>query len=116
MWQVVNLTSIVDSSLIDNQTVRFNISAWIGGWRTQSDNVRVSVTFFDQMNQIVGNQTTIGPVLPVDRGSQSSLLFRQATGLIPIGARSVTVFVLITCVALFSNDGAVDNIGLYIYQ
>ena len=116
MWQVVNMTNIVDPFLIDNQTVRFNISAWIGGWRTQSDNAQVSVTFFDQTNQIVGNQTTIGPILPAARGSQSSLLFRQATGLVPIGARSVAVFVIITCVTMPSNDGSVDNIGLYFYQ
>ena len=116
MWQTVNLTKTVDPRLIDSHTIEFNLSAWIGGWSGQDDNARVSVTFFDQTNQIVGNQTTIGPVLAADRGSQSSLLFRQATDLVPVGARSCRVTVIITRVVSVSNDGDVDNIGMYFYQ
>lgn len=116
MWQTVNITNTIDPLLIDNHMVQFNLSAWIGGWSSQDDNARVSVSFFDQTNQMVGNRTTIGPVLAADRGSQSSLLFRQATGFVPIGTRSFTVFVSLTRLNPTSNDGSVDNIGIYFYQ
>jgi len=115
MWQTVNLTNTIDPHLIDNHVVKFNLSAWIGGWSSQNDNAQVSVIFFDQTNQIIGSQTTIGPVLAADRGSQSSLLFRQANDYVPIGARSFTVIVLITCSVSPSNDGSIDNIGIYLY-
>lgn len=116
MWQTVNLTNTIDSVLIDNHTVKFNRSAWIGGWCGQNDNAWVSVIFSDQINQIIGHRTTIGPILAADRGSHWSLLFRQATDLVPIGARSFMVFVTITVIRGPSNDGSVDNISIYFYK
>lgn len=115
MWQTVNLTNTIDPLLIDNYTVHFNLSAWLGGWSSQNDNAQVSVSFADQTNHVIGTQTTIGPVLAAARGSQSSLLFRQANGLVPVGTRSLTVLVTITCITPTSNDGDVDNIGIYLY-
>ncbi|CAF1038853.1 unnamed protein product [Adineta ricciae] len=116
MWQTVNVTHTVDPVLIDNSVVKFNLSAWIGGWSSQNDNARVSIAFADQANQMLGNRTTIGPVSAADRNSQSSLLFRQATGLVPAGTRSFTILVTIICTDPTSNDGDVDNIGIYFYQ
>ena len=116
MWQTINLTNTIDPLLIDNHTVKFNLSAWLGGWSSQNDNAQVSVVFFDQTNYILSNATTIGPVLAAARGSQSSLLFRQANGLVPVGTRSLTVNVTLTCIISPSNDGNVDNIGIYLYQ
>jgi hypothetical protein len=116
MWQTVNLTGVVDPLLIDNQTVMFSLSAWLGGWRDQDDNARVSINFFDQANLIVGSSTTIGPVLAADRSNITSLLFRQANGSVPVGARSFTVTVLITCVVPTDNDGIADDIACSLYQ
>ncbi len=92
------------------------MSAWIGGWSTQDDNARASLTFANQVNQMVGNVTTIGPVMAIDRSSTSSLLFRQASGLVPVGARFMTIIITITCVAPTSNDGDVDNISVVLHQ
>lgn len=116
MWQTVNLTNTIDPLLIDSHRMKFNLSGWIGGWDAQNDNAAVSVVFADQSNQIIGNRTTIGPVLAAARGYRSSLLFRQANGLVPVGTRSLTVIVTMTCIIAPSNDGAVDNIGIYLYQ
>ncbi|CAF4019017.1 unnamed protein product, partial [Adineta steineri] len=117
MWQYVNMTSSINPVLIDNQTVRFNFSAWIGGYSSQDDNVQVSLTFINQLNQAVGSTIVLGPVLAVDRGSVSELLFKQTSGLVPTSARSSLVTVTITRTAGISdNDGCVDNIGLYFYQ
>lgn len=109
------MTDKVDPSLIDNGTLWFNLSAWIGGYSIQNDSCQVSLTFESKTHQPVGNRTTIGPVLAANRSNQSALLFQQANGLVPIGARSVTVCVTITRLAGASNDGCVDNIALLLH-
>ena len=115
MWQIINLTNYVSQILIDNQTVNFNLSAWLGGITNQDDNVVITLTFLDQSNQMVGNSISIGPVLAVDRGNHTSLIPLGANGFVPIGARSVTLLVTITRISGLQNNGDVDNIVLYLY-
>jgi hypothetical protein len=95
MWETLNTTGpgSISPSLIDTQRVWFNFSAWIVGYANQDNNVEALLTFTDQDNQKVSNITTLEPVLAVDRGSISSLIFRQANGFVPIGARSFTTIV-----------------------
>ncbi|CAF1197547.1 unnamed protein product [Adineta steineri] len=117
MWQYVNLTSSINPVLIDNQTVRFNFSAWLGGYYDQDDNVQVSLMFINQLNQAVGSTVVLGPVLAIDRGNVSKLLFRQTSGLVPTNARSLLVTAtMIRTAGIAYNDGCVDNIYLYFYQ
>lgn len=115
MWQIINLTNYVSPILIDNQTVNFNLSAWLGGITNQDDNVIITLTFLDQSNQMVGNSISIGPVLAVDRGNHTSLIPLQVNGFVPIGARLLTLLVTITRVSGLQNNGDVDNIVLYLY-
>ena len=115
MWQKRNFTSFFHS-LIDSQTVWFNFSAWIGGCNDQDDRGRVSLMFFNESNQMIGNMTTIGPVLASDRADITSLLFRQVNGRVPIGTRSFQVFVQFTRSAGTYNNGAIDNISFILYQ
>ncbi|CAF1522719.1 unnamed protein product, partial [Adineta steineri] len=63
-----------------------------------------------------GNNTYIGPVLATDRANRSLLVARQATGLVPVHARSVTILVTITRFTGAANNGDVDDIGFYLYQ
>ena len=116
MWQIVNITDLINNYLIDNQLVWFNFSAWLGGYEEQDDNAQVSLTFIDQNNRKVDNTTTLGPVLGADRGNISSLLFRQVTKHVPIGARLFMVTVIITRQQIAFNDGAIDNIAVLFYQ
>ncbi|UJR12544.1 hypothetical protein I4U23_016720 [Adineta vaga] len=95
MWQTIDLTNKIHSILIDNQTVQFNLSAWLGGYDNQNDNAEVSLTFIDSNNQIVGNCTSIGPILATNRSNISKLVFRQTNGFLPVGTRSIVVFVTI---------------------
>ena len=53
--------------------------------------------------------------LLVDRGSQSSLLFRQTQGFVPAATRFLTVIVTMT-LYVGGNDGSADNIALILYQ
>ncbi|CAF4083993.1 unnamed protein product [Adineta steineri] len=116
VWQTSNMTSSINPLLIDNQKVWFDFSAWIGGYLAQDDNAQVSLTFLNQSNQNVGNTTILGPVLAVDRGDITSLLFRQAIGRVPVGARTFTVQITMTRLAGTDADGDADNIVLFLYQ
>ena len=115
MWQTIDLTNKVNFLLIDNQTIRYNLSAWLGGYINQDDNVIISLTFIDSNNQMAGNSTILGPVLAADRGNHSSLLFQQTDGLVPAGTRSMILLVTITRMAGTRNNGDVDNIALSLY-
>jgi hypothetical protein len=74
------------------------------------------LTFLNETNQQVGNTITLGPVLAADRGSISSLLFREANGLVPIGTRSFIVTVTITRLYGTYSDGDIDEIAVLLYQ
>ena len=54
--------------------------------------------------------------LLVDRGSQSSLLFRQTQGFVPAATRFLTVIVTMTLYVGTGNDGFADDIALILYQ
>jgi hypothetical protein len=116
MWQLINITNPVDYLLIDNQTVKFNFSAWLGGLQDQNDTATVSLSFFDQSNQMLGNRTIIGPVLAKDRGDKTKLLYRQAIGSVPVGTRFLSVLVEISRSFGTRNNGYVDNITVILYQ
>ncbi|CAF1158809.1 unnamed protein product [Adineta steineri] len=116
MWQTINLINEVSPLLIDSQTVKFNLSAWIGGCTTQDDTTIVSLTFNDANNTMAGNITSIGPVYAVDRSNITSLIFQQANDFVPIGTRSMTVFVTIIRSYGTTNQGSVDDIALFLYQ
>ncbi|CAF3169737.1 unnamed protein product [Rotaria socialis] len=116
MWQTINLTNYADSALIDTGTVKFNLSAWLGGVSNQNDSATVFLSFTDQANQTIGSMTSIGPVLDTDRGGLTVLIFRQTSGLVPVGARSTSLLVTFTWGSGGYNNGYADNIGVYLYQ
>ena len=113
MWQTIDLNNYADRYLIDNQLVKYNLSAWLGGYTNQNDNVVVSLLFQDQFNQTIGNGTQIGPVFAIDRGNKTSLLFRQTNGLIPIGAYTIIVVVRISFTTGNRNNGDLVPSGAY---
>ncbi|CAF3441685.1 unnamed protein product [Rotaria socialis] len=116
MWQTINLTNYADSALIDTGTVKFNLSAWLGGVSNQNDSATVFLSFTDQANQTIGSMTSIGPVLDTDRGGLTVLIFRQTSGLVPVGARSTSLLVTFAWARGGYNNGYADNIGVYLYQ
>ncbi|CAF1076024.1 unnamed protein product [Adineta ricciae] len=115
MWQIVDMTTLIDPARINNQIVRFNLSAWLGGYARDEDATGISLTFLTQANQTVGNTTTLGPVSPAGRNNVTSLVYRQSSGQVPIGARLFKLLVTVTRAAGSTNDGDVDNIALRFY-
>jgi hypothetical protein len=91
----------------------FRLSGWLGGYDGQDDNAVLSVTFKDARKATIGTTTAIGPVLAADRGYISSLVYREATGAVPTGAKSVVVTLTMTRVPPgVYNDGYADNLAL----
>ena len=115
MWQAVNLTEFTDASLIDNQTIHFNLSAWLGGYGNHNDRVTVFLTFLDTSNRMVGQISSIGPVTNVLRNSATSFLFEQTNGIVPTGARSILVYVVIERDIGGINVGYADDINVSLY-
>ena len=116
MWQTINLTNQVNAVLIDALAVKFNVSAWIGGLTNQDDSALLSLTFLDQSNRTVGSSVNLGPVLSIDRGSASALIFQQMNGFVPIRARLATLLVAITRANGVQNNGDIDNVAFYLFQ
>jgi len=81
---------------IDSGMVLFNLSAWLGCVADYLDTAEVILSFLNGMSEAIGNLTTIGPVWGVDRNYTTMFLFRQNSGLVPIGARYMTATVINT--------------------
>ncbi|CAF1195652.1 unnamed protein product [Rotaria sordida] len=116
MWQTIILTNTVAPALIDSRRVKFRLSGWIGGWYSHNDNAQISLTFMNQLSQEMGYVTTIGPVSASDRNNISMMFYREAGGIVPVGARVAKFLVTFTRIDGYSNDGSVDNIALVLNQ
>ena len=116
MWQTLNLTDQMIAALVAEHILYFKLSGWLGGLREQDDNAQVTLSFFDDQNQSVGRNSTLGPVYANDRNLVSLSVYREVVGTLPNGARSLRVLVILTRTSETRNDGAVDNISLIFYQ
>ena len=116
MWQTVDLSRYIDSYFLDNQIAKYNLSAWIGGYLDEDDCSTVFLTFFNQSGHVINRSIQIGPVMIVDRGNETRLMFRQAQGLVPIGTRFFNVEVIFSRLAGTMNNGDIDNIAVTLYQ
>ena len=116
MWQTVDLSLYIDSYFIDNQIAKYNLSAWIGGIVDQDDCSTVFLTFLNQFGLVISSSIQIGPVMAVDRGNETQLMFRRAQGLVPTGTRFFNVEVIFSRLAGTMNNGDIDNIAVTLYQ
>ena len=116
MWQITSITDPIDIQAIDNQSVGFNLSAWLGGYSNQNDYVLVSLTFFNQSFDQINNQTNLEVVRASDRQSITKLVFRSVTDRVPASTRFLKVTVEIIFDTGYWNNGYVDNIALVLFQ
>ena len=116
MWQTLNLTDPLIARLVAEQVLYFKLSSWLGGLREQDDNAQVTLSFFDNQNRSVGQNSTLGPVYAKDRNLVSLAVYREVSGTLPNDARSLRVLVILTRTSETKNDGAVDNLSLTFYQ
>jgi hypothetical protein len=87
------------------------LSGYLGGFGAQNDNAQVQVQFRDQGNNAVGNTIVIGPVTAADRGNQTNLLHRLASGTVPVQTKTARVTIVLTNVSGGATDGYADNLS-----
>lgn len=92
---------------IDAHTRGYTLSAYIGGNSTQTDRATVRAQFLNSIGGQTG-QVTIGPVTNANRSNVTRLLFRTASGLVPINTRTVRVRLEFTRDEGTNNDGYLD--------
>ncbi|MCO6453801.1 MAG: PKD domain-containing protein [Pirellulaceae bacterium] len=99
---------------IDEGRAQADLSAYMGGWGSQSDYSRIVLIWFNGSHQIVGSTTLTGPSAS-ERGNATKLLPRSTSGTIPSGARTVEFNLEFVRVSSGSrNDGYIDNVALSI--
>jgi len=102
----------LDFGLTSTQATFFTLSGWLGGWKEQGDNASLSVAFYGDTNQSqMLSQALIGPVTPADRNNQTGLLYREQTGWMPAGTRSVGFWLSMERQVSNDNDGYADNLS-----
>ncbi|MEU0394357.1 phosphoesterase [Streptomyces sp. NPDC006208] len=97
---------------VDAGLVRYTVGAWLGGYATQEDGVRLSVEFRDAKGTPVA-LSVLGPVTAAERGSRTGLVERTASAAVPPGARTARLLLVFTrSGGGTSNDGYADAISL----
>jgi hypothetical protein len=96
---------------IDAGSVKYALSAWLGGYSTQDDNVKVMLIFKGADGAAI-SQTQLGPVLAAERKSKTIFLQKKATGAVPKGARSATITLTMTRASGTYNHGEADDVSL----
>jgi hypothetical protein len=97
--------------LITSKRAEFTLSAWLGGFSTQTDHATLTVTWLSGRKLPISH-TTVGPVTEAKRKGNTGLWFRSASGKVPAGARFALVTVRMTREQGSYNDGYADNLSL----
>jgi hypothetical protein len=90
---------------------RFTLSAWLGGFSTQTDHATLTVTWLSGADKVLGHKT-IGPVNEAQRHGNTGLWFRSASGKVPAGARLALITLRLVRKQGSYNDGYADNLSL----
>lgn len=115
MWQTIDLSDRF-SPWIDRKTVKYRLSAWLGGWESQNDHAQLSVTFLNRTKHRISPPSEIASVFARDRDFITSMVFRQVNGTVPVHTRYATILVELTHDRnMVWNDASVDNISFELF-
>lgn len=110
-FQLIDVSA--STSLIDVGNVPYFLTGYLGGYSFQNDTAVLTATFQGAGGLTLGS-ASIGPVTNVDRDIQTALLFRSASGLVPIGTRTINVELLMNYSDGGYNNGYADNLSLIV--
>jgi hypothetical protein len=99
------------AAAIDANKVTFALAGYLGGYSQQDDNATLTVAFENTTGTVLST-ATIGPVLAADRGNETGLLLRNATGAVPAAARSAVVTLTMMRTSGTADDGYADSLSL----
>jgi hypothetical protein len=100
---------------IDAGQVIATLTGHLGGFASQDDQAKVEVFFLGEGGSDLGRagaDLVIGPVTAGDRANVTDMLFRSASGGVPVGTRSILTRLTLTRFAGSANDGYADNLSL----
>jgi len=111
--QSINISDL--SALVDSGSLGVSLSAWLGGWASQNDNM---VIVADLLDGTLSSLATliIGPVQAADRSNLTGFLYRSNALLLPTGTRSIEVTMTATRTAGTYNDGYADDVKLVLSE
>ena len=98
---------------LTGQPLHFELSGYLGGWLAQGDNALLYVSFLDAQDNEIGH-AVIGPVTPADRGNQTGLFLRTASGELPAATASLMFSLSMERQGGGDNDGYADNLSFVI--
>ena len=107
--QTIGISAV--GPVIDNQFVRYKLTAFLGGVGGQKDNAEVHARFLDGDGKSLG-EAVIGPVLLAERDYKTLFLLKSASGILPVGARHVEIRLQFNLVDGKYDDACADNIAL----
>ena len=107
--QTVNVAGRARST--DAGKVGATLAGYLGGYSSQRDSLTVTATFLDASGKKLG-LLKIGPVTPAQRGSETTMIEKSATGGVPAKTRSIKVAVVAVRTDGSYNDGYAENLQL----
>ena len=93
--------------------IRYELSAWLGGYADQEDSCSFSATFYGEDDGPL-DTVVLGPVTIDDRRGATAFRFVDAGGNVPIETRRVVVRLRAEAVTGM-NDGYADNLSLILH-
>lgn len=111
--QTIDVSS--QASKIDAGNIKFELSGWLGGDGASDDSATL-VAIFNGQNPLTGPISTVklGPVKAAERSGITSLVFKQQTGVIPAGTRSISIGLDMQRMDGKLNDAYADNISFIV--
>jgi sugar lactone lactonase YvrE len=91
----------------------FELSGYLGGFSTQSDEMSVTATFEDVNGTALGPAAQIGPVTESQRGGVTELLHQAWYGTVPAGTAQILITLSQTGSGA-TDDGSADDLNLTI--
>lgn len=98
-------------SAIDGETVKFNLSAFLGGNASQPDAATLTATFLDANFQELG-KVTLGPITSGEREEKTGLFPAATSDYVPASTYYVYIDLEFNRSEVDYNDGYVDNLEL----
>jgi uncharacterized protein (TIGR03437 family) len=96
---------------IDNGTVTFALSGWLGGYSSQDDNLTATVKFMNWSGALLSS-AKLGPVLSAERSGITAMVAKSGVGNVPAGTRIARIQLDMVRTEGSDNDGLGDSFSL----
>lgn len=84
-------------------------SGYFGGFSSQADYSQLTIKFLDEHSSIIGS-VLLGDATPAERNNVTSLIFKEISGVTPVGTTKVEFLLEMNRLQGSANDGYADNL------